>query len=424
MLATVLLAIPQGSGLVGELTRAVDLPTAVERRAAADALAQKKVAELDAWRAACTAFGTFAPMEAGPSRHKVELRVLDETVAVEIFLFVPKGYDVAKPAPLLLWGHGAGGTGAREYLHWEAIADRIGMFVLAITSIERQPGYHFSPRERAANLAALRWARRQANIDENAIFVGGWSQGGHLAWDLALRHPDLFAGALPVVGGPRLEVGARNNLRYLENIAHLPILDLQGSQDDAMLLANLRLAFARLQKFGNRAAVLHEFPDRGHDADLAAVDGNAFFAKRRSPRPTRAVRTAADPTETRAFWVDVTGRHPKATPEATPSVNLNAYEALDEAGKRAYLLDRYAAITARVVVEDKGQGRFVADATHASGFSLLLTPEQLGKDGAVDVRFQGRSTKKKAVSEVAVLLREFVERFDRTFLPVARVVVP
>lgn len=410
--------------LPAELTRLVDLPTARARRDAADALAKRSLAPIDAWLAACSSFGTFAPMAAGPTRHDVPLRVLDQIEQTEVFLYVPVGCDSKKPAPLLLWGHGAGGTGAREYLSWQAVADRVGMFVLAITEFDREPGYHFSPRERAAQLAALRWARRQVNVDENAIFVGGWSRGGHLAWDLMLRHPDLFAGAVPVVGGPRLEIGRKNNLRYLENVAHLPILDLQGSLDDELLLANLRLAFARLHQFGSKQATLREFPDRGHDADLGVVDWPTFFGHRRQSRPPRAVRLAAEPDETRAFWLQVTGTSQRAAPDIAPDVRVANFDRLDPVRQREHLLDRYADYTARLSVEDKSQGRFVADGKWITSFALLLVPQQVGKDGSVEVRLQNKPVKKKVAPDLGVLLREFAERFDRTFLPVHRVQVP
>lgn len=407
------------------LARAIDLPTPAARAAAADELAKKPGVPLAAWTAACATFGTFARLEAGPSHQQVPLQVLDQAVKTDVYLYVPAGYDPQKPAPLLLWGHGAGGTGAREYLLWQDVADRAGLLVLAITSIEPAAGYHFSPRERGAALAALRWARRQANVDENAVFVGGWSQGGHQAWDLALRFPDLFAGALPIVGGPRLEPGPKNNLRYLENVGSLPIRDLQGSQDDPKLLANLHLAFSRLAKLGAKDCQLIEFPDRGHDADITAVDWTAFFATRRTAVPRRVARLAAEPTEGRASWLELVKWSAKATPAAVPEVPAG-YDALDDARQRAMVLDRYGELTARVVAEDKGQGRFHADGRLVSAFAFLLTAAQLGKDGAVEIRLQGQSkaVKKKVPMETSVLLREFVERFDRTFLPVARVTVP
>lgn len=416
---------PAAVDLAQELARVVDLPSAAARQAAATSLVKQHATTTVAeWTAACASFGTFEPKEPGPTRQTVDLHVLEQVETTEVFLFIPQGYDCKKPAPLLLWGHGAGGTGAREYLLWQAVADQIGLLVLAPTAVSKQPGYAFTPRERAAALAALRWARRTVNVDENAIFVGGWSQGGSQTWDLLLRHPDLFAGAVPCVGGPRMEIGARNNLRYLENVAHLPIRDLQGSQDDELLLMNLRLAFQRLKKFAAPDAVLHEFADRGHDADLGAVDWVEFFGKRRTQPPQRVVRLAADPAERRASWAEITGFEAKVAVDVAPPVNADQWNRLDEAGKRALLLDRLGDYTARLVVQDKGQGRFVADGKLVKSFDLRLTATQLGKDGACEVRWQNRAVRKKVIPDAAVLVREFAERFDRTFLPVAIVVVP
>lgn len=412
---------PAPDPLPAALARAVDLPTSAERRAAvADLLARST--DVDAWRARCAAFGAFEPLEPGPSRQTVDLQVLDQVEPTEVHLYVPKGYDPARPAPLLLWSHGQGGSGAREYERWQAVADAVGMLVLAPTEPGAVRGFTKEPRERAAALAALRWARRRANVDENAIFVGGWSRGGHLTWDLALRHPDRWAGALPVVGGPLIEPGPTNNLRYLENVVPLPIRDLQGSQDDPVLLTHLHLAFARLKKWRAPDAELIEFADRGHDADLGAVDWQAFFAKRRDARPRRIVRTAADPEAARAAWVEVTKVAAKVAVAAQPLAPANWARLTDEQ-RRAYLLDAFDDYTARLEVEDKGSGRFVASGKGVAAFALWLDAAQLGKDGKVEVRFGARTSKATVAASAEVLLTDFVERFDRTRLAVARVEV-
>ena len=88
------------------------------------------------------------------------------------------------------------------------------------------------------------------------------------------------------------------------------------------------------------------------------------------------------------------------------------------------LLDRLAEHSARLVVQDQGQGRFVAESKLVKSFELLLPAPRVGKDGAVEVRWQNRTIHKKTTPDAAVLLGDFAERFDRTFLPVARVAVP
>jgi len=170
--------------------------------------------------------------------------------------------------------------------------------------------------------------------------------------------------------------------------------------------------------------VLKEFPDRGHDADLTAVDWADFFQRRRDGKPQRLVRIAAEATETRARWVTITAFDERVAVDHNPQVNPDTFGKLDEAKQRAVVLDRLLERTARLVVQDKGQGRFVADGKGVKSFALLLDAAMLGKDGAVEVRWQGKPVRKMVTPGAAVLLREFAERFDRTFLPVAQVTVP
>src|SRR5436189_20252 len=84
----------------------------------------------------------------------------------------------------------------------DALATRAG--VIAPTEAGENAGYRFSARERASALAALRWARLRFDLDPDRVLVTGSSRGGHMSWDLALRHPGLFAAAAPMIGAPRM----------------------------------------------------------------------------------------------------------------------------------------------------------------------------------------------------------------------------
>jgi hypothetical protein len=80
--------------------------------------------------------------------------------------------------------------------------------------------------------------------------------------------------------------------------------------------------------------------------------------------------------------------------------------------------------TARVAVQQTGKGRFRAQGFGITKFSLLLAADQLGKGGKVEVRLANKPIRKVAMPSAEVLLLDFVERFDRTRLPVARVDLP
>lgn len=414
---------PGEAELAGALAAAVDLPTPAERRARLDDLLTLS-SDVDGWLAACRSFGSFEQLPAGLLTQTVDLQVLDAVESTELYLYVPKGYDPGKPAPLLVWLHGSGGSGAQQHLHWRAVAEQLSMLVLAPTE-PIETVYAKTPRERASVLAGLRWARRKANVDENAVFVGGWSRGGHMAWDLALRFPGVFAGIAPCVGGPRIELGPGNNIRYLENVRTLPIRDLQGSKDDERLLMNLRLAFSQLKKWRSQEAKFVEFPELGHSAKLDAVDWPTFFQLRRDPWPKKVVRLAADPDEAAHAWLELTGLRRKVQVDAQPMVAAGRWQRMDEMQKRQYLMKALGSYTARVQVERKGKGRFVAEGSGVTRFALLLTADQLGKGGKVEVRLKrSKPIRKVANPSARVLLGHFVEHFDRLRLPVVRVEVP
>jgi len=416
----------QSGAPVAELGKAVAAATPALRRAAAEALAKVPGVGVEQWLQACAHFGEFAALAPGPDRQQVDLQVLDAVERTELCLYVPPHYDAGKPAPLLLALHGTGGDGAREFLRWQTVADQLSMLVLAPSEAGDNSGYHHAARERAAALAALRWARRTANVDDNRVFVTGISRGGHLTWDLVLRWPDLFAAAVPCIGGPWLQWNdGNNNLRYLENVTALPIRDLQGAQDHPRMVGDLRLAFAQLKKLGAADAQLIEFKDLGHDFDLGAVDFDAWFARTvRTPVPKVVVRMAADLREARTFWAEILATDDKVVLGFVPQVSPALWSAMDEQKQREYVHAHMVEHTGRLKVTMTESGRFSVEAAGVRKFRLLLLREMLGKDGSVEVRWAGKTYKHKPTADAAVLLREFVERCDRTFLPVAEVVVP
>ncbi len=407
--------------VLARVEEVVDLETPRERRRAADALA--KELDLDALELAAllARFGRFAPDSPGVRTETVPLFVEDAVEPTEIAVFVPSAYDPETPAPLLLAFHGTGGTGAFALGMWREVAEAVGMLVVAPTDTGPNQGYTFSPHERAAALAALRWARRRWNVDEDRVFVTGVSRGGHLAWDLALRFPDRFAGLAPLIGGPRIALAnGQNNLRYLENVAHLSIRDLQGAEDDPGLVFNVRLAFERLAALGAPDAILDLQEGRGHSFDPTAVDWAAWFAAaRRDPHPERVVRLAAREGEGRAFWVEVLATGRDVEEVFTPRVLASEWNTLDDEGKRRRLVHEADERTARLAARRVGPGRVELEARGVTRCRLLFTAADLGEDGRVTVRSGKRSVRRRLRLSRRVLLEEFVERFDRRFLPVA-----
>lgn len=408
------------------LAAAVDQATPELRRKAALELAGRADVSLDALLAAAARFGTFEKHLAGLVSEKPSLMVDGTTEEIDVHVYVPEGYDGERRCPLLLGFHGSGGDGKDVPRMWQDVADELHMLVVAPTDAGSNEGYRFTHAERSAALAALRFARRRYNVDENRVFVTGISRGGHLTWDLMLRFPDLFAAAAPMIGGPRWNIqNGQNNLRYLENVAALPIRDLQGWQDDAGMLFNLDLAFEKLAAFKAPDAELVKFPSLGHSFELDAVDWKAFWGGRaRNPVPQTVVRAAARLDEARAAWLEITAFDKSVAEEFVLKVDARRYGALDDTGKRRFHALAADKKTARLAGTFAGPGLFTLESSGVSKARLLLTREMFVPGGAVEVQWNGKLRKKPAEPSKEVLLLDFVERFDRTFLPVVEISVP
>lgn len=407
------------------LAEAVDRRDAGARRSAALALALRKDVSLEEWLAAAAGFrpAPGGPDSPGAHRVQVDLSVLGVSESTTIHVYLPANYDAARSAPLLLAFHGAGGEGSSMIAEWRATADALGALICAPTDPHADGGYAFTERERAAALAALRWMRRHYDVDENRVHLTGSSRGGHLAWDLGLRYPDLWASVAPCIGGPTFVVtGGRNNLRYCENLASVPIRDLQGADDDPKLLVNLRIAMGRLRAAGAVDAQILEQAGLGHGYERAAVDWIAFFgAARRDPFPEKMRWRMAWSDPARLGWARVE-RYEKEVKESFEiQVGAGDWDAWDHERKVRHILQMADDRTAEIRVERAADGLLRAEGDRVQRAALLLPAAYLALQPKVTVEAGGKTKRLQPRATAKVLLLDFAERFDRSFLPVAEV---
>ncbi len=151
--------------------------------------------------------------------------------------WMPDGYDATKPYPLVVYLHGAGQAGTDNKKHVDEWNDVLNPLLSASTR-KTYPAFIVAPQapsvwvdwawEKGSYdinavpesatlkkvLATITALRGQYNVDPNRLYVVGYSMGGEGTWDLVARHPDMFAGALPVFG-----VAAPNAAPRLRNTA-------------------------------------------------------------------------------------------------------------------------------------------------------------------------------------------------------------
>ncbi|MBL8898781.1 MAG: hypothetical protein JNM84_14175 [Planctomycetes bacterium] len=419
------------------LAAAMDLPTREQRRAASAALAARDL-PLERWLAIAASWAPAAPppgeverIDERTTRHRTRFHILGAERPAEILVRTPTENARGGPLPLLFCWHEAGGSGETALQTWASIADRHGLLLAAPTETYepyRRDGWSYMLDAEEGAKLALRFVRRRYDIDEDRIFLAGMRGGGHMVWDLGLRHPDLFAGLLPANGSPRLGNAEHDrNLIFLESLAGTPLRSLHWGPQEPLQAGNVRRALAGLQRYGARRAQRLEFADQD-----AALQGDhdeleRWFAQRREV-PQRLVRipeTCWFPPQAdcgRLHWLDILRVDPQW--KTRPTLPTTQARGSDVELLRDRLDRTLREQQPRLSIQNRGDGRYDVEDRYIHGFRLLLTPAMVGRDGHVEVRWRGHVLRKAATPSSAVLLSEFLERFDRSFLPTAEVVVP
>lgn len=412
------------------LQEAVDLPSPEARAKEAKRLAKIPGMTLAAWRRAAEQVEhvDWGIAEPGEDRFEVELSVQGEVETTELHVFIPETYDSERSVPLLVALHGAGGNGISMLRSWRGIAEELGAVLLAPTEAGPNEGFAGTVRERESVLAGIRWARRRFLIDPDRVLITGFSRGAHLCWDLALRHPDVFAAAVPCAGGPRFNLGGgRANLRYTDNLLGLATRALIGELEEPGVLINTRLLQERLDRAGEHRFELHVLPGVGHQFAIDRLSDwvDWLGAARREPLANRMVRQAARPEEVRRHWLEITRLGSKVDEVFSPKLRVKAGEQPDQDELRREILDQTDDRTARASAErNPTTGEFKLDTVGVKRVRLLLPEEWLPEGGGkLKVHAGGRTRSLSVKPDAEVFLREFVEHADLSFQPVAQVEV-
>jgi predicted peptidase len=93
-------------------------------------------------------------------------------------------------------------------------------------------------------------------VDPGRVYATGQSMGGFGCWDLILRHPDLFAAAVPVCGG--------GSPKHAQQVKDLPLWIFHGAKDPTVPVSASREMAEALSACGGTMAHYTEFPEGGH----------------------------------------------------------------------------------------------------------------------------------------------------------------
>jgi phospholipase/carboxylesterase len=156
---------------------------------------------------------------------------------------VPAGYKAGVPTPLLVWLHGAGGSGTVS-MNLAALADEFGVIALAPDS--RQWTWDAILGEWGPDVEFLQLALRQTigryTIDRERIWLGGFSDGASYSLSFGISFGHIFR---------KVYAGSPGVMQAIEVNGKPPVFISHGTDDTTMPIAATSRTFVpRLKTLG------------------------------------------------------------------------------------------------------------------------------------------------------------------------------
>lgn len=251
-------------------------------------------------------------------RHYVEVDNVNppDVIPTKYWIQLPPEYDPKRQYPCVVSLHGQF-VGAKKQLDWwvgdynETFgmclgeASRHGFIVITPEWAKpKQPYYGYTESEHARILRCLRHAMRRSSIDVDRVFISGHHMGGDAAWDLALAHPDLWAGMIAIGGDCD-----KYPTQYTANARYIPLYFVFGELDGAP--PPMRRNGARLDDFLKSArydCLLTVYQGRGRDhfqEELPRImEWMNLSSHRRGPPPTEFEIGSSRASDRFYWWLE------------------------------------------------------------------------------------------------------------------------
>ncbi len=290
----------------------------------------------------------------------------------EYAVLLPSEYHPLRSYPVVVALHGE--ESPIETIGWLAEqAQQRGYIVIApeYNLRDQQRVYRYTPSEHAAVELALRDARRRFAIDSNRVFLVGQIEGGNMAWDLGLAHPDLFAGVVVISGLPGKYVWSSRTQAPLVPM-YIVMGELAPTEDPIVFEQ-----WAKPQIMHNSELIYVKYFRRGLEAlpEEAPQVFDWMTGRRRDPSPKEFEAATARDCDVRFFGVVIREFSPRRTV---------APEAADPLGRNL----RAAKIEFRA---NNVLNKLVVDTSGVLALDVWVNPDTLEFDKRVEVQLNGKS---------------------------------
>ncbi len=291
---------------------------------------------------------------------------------------------------------------------WAKVAAQEG-YILAAPSWSQGLGgaYAFSAAEHDTVLETLKDLRTRFNVDSDRVFLFGLGQGGTMALDVGLSHPDQFAGVLPMCAYPRYYCR-----EYFSNGQYLPLYFVSGEWMGDSSLWTKEL----LEKLITKSYPAMHVMYRGRGVEWFGGEVPSMFewmSRKRRLLPTTQLGSLGEGgefismrvSENRFYWLTSEGIEPRRLNAPPP----NWKNRFPGATMQAYVKPD----TNQIAINQRGHTHMTVWLARNAGFDF---------DKPIEVKMNGvMMARRKLTPSLATLLEDFAQRFDRQRLFVAKV---
>ncbi len=357
----------------------------------------------------------------GPRSHNTKRAVIH----------MPPNYDPLRPWPLVITLHGQGQSSASMMQMTRRILGSAANEHIIIAPQDLGPLGFTEPSDVVNQpRGLLNSVRREFHIDNDRVFLMGYSLGSHNSWMAGVMHADCFAGIMPLatplqlIGNDMLYDVLSPNLRNLETLFVWGAQDNLG-QDGQPHPMGGNAEFSRRQAKAMREAcgkrfIGVELPNAGHgDVRPPADEVKRWLSCKRQAWPKRIHQRFRLPEQSRAAWIQAEELMGQPLTDAQSKVTLKPGEDPLVAQKR-HLIAQLGLIEASV------DGQTITITTKkVKGVVLLLSDALLDLDKPVTIMRNKRQVYSGMIRRNReIVLRESDVTWDFARIPEARVVIP
>ncbi len=250
--------------------------------------------------------------------------VINDTLIAPYFIHIPQNYDHTKPARLLIYLHG--GVGRKEFI--EDFAEYVPQITALFPDEVTNNWFLLFPQGNQYTIwwdlvgmenikTQIRNLKENYNIDDDKIYMTGFSDGGSASFHFALTDPNLFAAFYPLNGF--IAVGSRvtQNPAYLPNLKNRHSRAVNTDEDGLYPSADMRLLMELSLQAG--ADLLYkEYWGIGHTFDYAEEDVPIMVEDMKNQARdifrSEIYWESSIPEFNRCDWLEITGLDTLETP--------------------------------------------------------------------------------------------------------------